>query len=128
MTTILDDRVINNLNAARSPIMIDFNTIMEDALDQKIRDEQYAMMVPLLVRYEEHESNIDTSLVKLRCGPIDIPTWRDNDRWGTLNHMYENFYWGTNAEHITSTEQLSIYRGHYLNLTGTLGLTGVDAA
>jgi hypothetical protein len=67
MTTILDDRVINNLNDARSPIMIDFNDLMEDALDQKIKDEQYAMMLPLLVRYEEHEKSIDTDLVKLRC-------------------------------------------------------------
>lgn len=110
MTTIIDDRVINNLNVNRSPILIDFNNLLEDALLEKVNDSEYAMRVPLLVRYEEHEKSIDNSLVKLRCGPIDVQKWRDNDWRGTMNHMFENFYRGTNAQYISGTDQLSIYR------------------
>lgn len=86
------------------PLLIQMNDYLENQLNEKIETEKYYLTIP-----------IPTSELELE-GDIKIPpTFRATGLpppkciWKTYNY-YENYYFGMNANTITSAPSTSIYR------------------
>lgn len=80
-----------------SRAMFGLNTILENTLDAKIKNENWSVNIPIPVVREEY-----------KC-VLNIPT--------TLDMKQENFYFGKNAWDITWAIDTSWFRGTYGNYT-----------
>lgn len=89
---------INMGNTNIQGVLINYNNLLEKAIDQKIQKEKYDMDIVIPVQYRK-----ETSRKKLRkC--IRMP------------NLYEVFYFGKSASLINDAKELSIYRGTFRNL------------
>jgi len=103
-----DSRIINDLESKFQPLIIEFNNLLESAIDQKIEDEEYYMTVPIIksyqyVKYENKEKEL-------------IPYVYTADRCEkVVDDVFVNFYFGMSLWSVLDAEQLSIYRGTFRN-------------
>lgn len=110
-----DNRILGDLDNNVQPLLIQMNDYLENQLNEKIETEKYYLTIP-----------IPTSELELE-GDIKIPpTFRATGLpppkciWKTYNY-YENYYFGMNANTITSAPSTSIYRWTYQNLISASG-------
>jgi hypothetical protein len=102
-----DNRIVGDLDNNVQPLLIQINDVLENGLNTKIQQEKYYMTTPIPVSELDFEGK-KKGLIKKKC------------TWKTYNY-YENYFFGRNANIITSAEQTSIYKGTYQNLTSTSG-------
>ena len=86
-------------------VLMQYNKTLQDALVQEVKEQDFAMHVPLLVHYEDKRNQILPVAQNIDC-------WQP---WYYLKGEYENFYFGKNAWDVTSVEDLSYYRGFFQN-------------
>lgn len=93
-----------------------YNKRLQDVVLEQVQQNDYAVRTPLLVFYREDKNQIVNDDDNLSC-------WKD---WYYLDGEYENFYFGKNAWDITGAQDLSIFKGRYLNLPSLAALSGYD--
>jgi hypothetical protein len=47
-----DDLLVRTSNTALNPVLVDYNTILSQALVQKVQQNNYALHIPILTSYE----------------------------------------------------------------------------
>lgn len=98
-----DDVVFRDLDNAE-PLLKQYNDLLETKLNQKIQQEKYYMDIPLPTKY------IRSKKEKGAFVCVDYDT------------VYDMFYFGRKANTITSAEDLSTFRGTFLNLSTLSGV------
>jgi len=128
-TSHIDDLLVRNINTNLEPILVSFNQLMEEALNQQIASGNYHMTVPILTRVDEYDDHqISTQTLAAQCSG-DVTTWKDNPYEGDLKNLWaiwENYYFGSPVYDITNPLDLTFYRGSYLNFTGLDQLHNYD--
>ena len=99
-----DNRIVWDLDNNVQPLLIQINDVLESGLNAKIQEEKYYMTIPVPL------SRLDFEGEKKRRKD----TWKKYD-------YYENYFFGRNANSITSAEQTSIFKGTFQNLTSISG-------
>lgn len=84
-----------------STVLLDANTILENALYNKFDQGDYALHIPIPLVYE-----------KYICSPTPPPPYPQK----YLEGRYENFYFGKSAFDVESTKDISIYPGTWKNI------------
>ncbi len=87
-----------------STALFDANSVLEKALYEKLQTGNYALHIPIPLIYEEYE-----------CVPVP-PVLPPDFVPKKLVGRYENFYFGKSAFDVTSTNDISIYRGTWKNI------------
>ncbi|MBP7061372.1 hypothetical protein KBA84_00880 [Patescibacteria group bacterium] len=98
-----DDVVFRDLDNVEPTIKL-YNDMLENKLNNKIVQERYYMHIPLPVRYVKSKKEKGT----LVCVDYDV--------------VYDMFYFGNKASSITSAQELSTFRGTFLNLESLSGV------
>lgn len=105
-------------------ILVEYNNVLEKAIDKKVLDDKYYMSVPVMTDFEDWAS------VCSATSPTPVgwegwvwasPTARVS--W-VLNGQYENFYFWKNAKDINYAGDFSIYRWSYRNFVNPTQLSG----
>jgi hypothetical protein len=99
-----DNRVIGDTDNNVQPLLIQMNDFMESGLNAKIDQEKYYMTTPIPVSELDFEGDFKILTVKPKCIRK------------TYNY-YENYYFGQNANLITSAQDTNAFRGTYQNLS-----------
>lgn len=102
-----DNRLLGDIDNDLQPLLIQINDVLESGLNSKIQEEKYYMTIPIPVSELDFEGK-EKGLLQKKC------------TWKTYNY-YENYFFGKNANLITSAEDTSIYRGTFQNLTSISG-------
>ncbi|MCX6825442.1 MAG: VCBS repeat-containing protein [candidate division SR1 bacterium] len=102
-----DNRLLGDPDNNVQPLLIQINDFLEKGLNNQIEQEKYYMTMPIPI--SELDFAGETRRV-LGLKPKKICTRK------TYNY-YENYFFGKNANLITSAGQTSIYRGTFQNLT-----------
>jgi len=84
-----DTWAAGNLEQGISPLLIQFNNTLEEALSGKIADEGYYMEIPIMTAYYDRT---------------------DQTKKPSRYALYENFYFGEKASEINSAQEFSAYR------------------
>lgn len=90
--TAKDDVLFRDVADNLKPTLVDFNTRLEQSLNDKIAQEAYALRIPLPINYQRKETT---------CGIIECGSEIEN---------YEFFAFGKKALQIQSLEDIHIYR------------------
>jgi hypothetical protein len=98
-----DDVVFRDLGTIE-PQIKQYNDALENKLNQKIIQEKYYMHIPLPVTYKREAKTKALNICQ------------DYDKY------YEMFYFGQKAANITSAQELSTFRGTFLNLQSLSGV------
>ena len=104
-----DNRIVGDSNNNVQPLLIQINDYLENGVNDKIQQEKYYMTTPIPVSELDFEGK-KKGLIQKKCTRK------------TYNY-YENYFFGTNANSITSAEQTNIYKGTFQNLTSISGQT-----
>ncbi len=102
-----DNRIVGDLDNNIQPLLIQINDALESGLNTKIQQEKYYVTVPITVSELDFEGQEKWTLQK-KC------------TWKTYNY-YENYFFGKNANRITSAEDTNIYKGTFQNLNTISG-------
>lgn len=102
-----DNRLLGDIDNDVQPLIIQLNDALESGLNNKIQDEKYYMTIPIPVSELDFEGK-EKWLLKKKC------------TWKTYNY-YENYFFGRDANIITSADQTNIYKGTFQNLTSISG-------
>jgi hypothetical protein len=97
-----DNRLLGDSDNNVQPLLIQMNDFLENKLNDKVEQEKYYMTIPIPVSELDFEGEVKASLIP-KC-------------MRTKYNYYENYYFGKNANLVTSAEDTSIYRGTYQNL------------
>lgn len=120
-TSHLDDLLVRNINTDLEPVVMSFNQLMEEVLNQQIASGNYHMVVPILTRVDEYDDHqISVQTLAAQCSG-DVTTWKDNPyEWDLKNlwAIWENYYFGSPVYDIQNPLDLTFYRWSYLNFTG----------
>lgn len=107
--SIRDDMAESNL--------LSFNTLIEDAINQKIDDQNYYMNIPIIERYDYAHWE-DQRSASRNYAP-DWAWWScSRSSWSissTYWYTYENFYFGLPASEISTAEEINVYMWDYKN-------------
>jgi len=77
-TSHLDDLLVRNINTDLEPVVMSFNQLMEEVLNQQIASGNYHMVVPILTRVDEYDDHkISVQTLAAQCSG-DVTTWKDN--------------------------------------------------
>jgi hypothetical protein len=94
-----DTRILGNDETSTQPLLIQFNTALEQSLNTAIEENKYYMNIPIPLT----SLNFVTNQKRGRC---IFPTY----------DYYQNYYFGQEANSIQSAQDISIYKGTYQNL------------
>lgn len=104
--TFIKDEISKN-------VLVEYNRILEEALDSQIQEKWFYMKIPVLQNYEDYKVALCTS-----SSTTNSTTTTTSKSWVKyLDSRYENFYFGKYAWNITWAQDFSIYMWTYKNLT-----------
>lgn len=101
--SLLDSLIVSGEDS--NALLVDYNTVLQDRVVQELQENKYAMHIPLLVSYRNMRNQVVNEQNNLNCR---------KDRY-YLDGEYENFYYGKNARDVQSVQDLSWYRGNFVN-------------
>lgn len=109
----MKDETLLRMDWWLDPLIITFNNVLEDIVNDKIQEEKYWMneVIPLSYLY------YDTDKKRNPFRPWKFKCMRND------YSAYENFFFGTNAKNITSMKETSTYRWSFRNLDDITWLT-----
>lgn len=111
----IDDLLLRNINTDAEPLLVSFNALMEEYLNNQIKTGNYHMDVPLLTRVEIYDKDkpLNNGELTTLCAGLN-ENWED---YKDLRGIYENYYYGRPANDVSDPLDLTFYRGSYLNIT-----------
>ena len=103
-----DAWIINDLDSQLQPLIVEFNNMLEEAVDLQVEDEKYYMYVPIPTAYQfvNHEIQ-ERELIPRVYTARRCEVMSDN--------IYRSFYFGRDATAIFEAEDLTTYRWTYRN-------------
>ncbi len=120
LKTELKDETLLRMNWWLDPLILTFNNVLEDIVNDKIEEEKYWMneVIPLsYLKYTwDKKKNWWTRILaprKYTC------SWKDYD-------AFKNYFFGTEAKNIRSMKETSTYRWSFRNYNDIAGLTVDD--
>jgi len=113
-----DNRVLGDIDNDVQPLLIQMNDFMEGKLNEKIDQEKYYLTIPIPVSELDFEGDIKipATFLATRLPPRPSCIRKKYD-------YYQNYYFGINANQITSAQDTSAYRWTFQNLSSISGQT-----
>ncbi|MEI7562332.1 MAG: hypothetical protein WCJ39_01030 [bacterium] len=88
-----DSRILGNEETNTQPLLIQFNNNLETKLNTAIEENKYYMTIPMPISYVNFEG-------ERKRGKCIWPTY----------DYFQNYYFGQDANNITSAQDISIYK------------------
>jgi hypothetical protein len=96
--------VLGDIDNDVQPLLIQMNDFMESKLNEKIDQEKYYLTIPIPVSELDFEGDIKIPAT-FRATKLPIPSCIRKKY-----NYYQNYYFGINANQITSAQDTSAYR------------------